>query len=1479
MASSARLKSGAAGHVTLLPGVNVDAIMDAMPDCVKIFDDAANLIYINPKGLELVEAPDLATLNRSDHLPVGGEYLPLCFEVHARVMGGESVSWSYEVIGMKGARRHVEAHSVPLTDGARTVAHLCISRDASQRQQAEDALQRLRLIQEATGLVEFETDEGGITSSNDRFFEQIGLPAQTEPIMFADWLQHVHPDDRQRLHEEVRRGMREDERIECDFRIVRADTGEVRWLETHTGVERNDAGEVVRTIGAHLDVTERKRTENALRESQARLSAILHAVPDCVKIFDEQGQLTYINSCGTELGDLPGINTAVEEEQVTALPGQQAERRAIHQKVIAGESLIWSFELTDRDGELRHFEAHSAPVELPDGTTGHMCIARDITERKKAADALRRSEERLRLVQDVTGLADFEAGDDGVAHCSRSFLRQLGLPDDAPTAMKFDDWIDLVHAEDRDRLRAVERSLGQSDTAECDFRVVRADTGEVRWISSKLKLERDPRGNVLRSIGAHLDVTDRRRAEEGLRESEARLRAILDAMPDCVKIFNDKAELIYINPCGLELLEAPDLETLNTSGHIPVPAEFLAGCVDVHNRVIAGETIAWNYEIVGMRGRRCHVEAHAVPFTMPDGAAAHMCISRDITERKRAEDALRLSEQRLRLVQDATGLAEFETGAEGLMVGSARFFEQLGLPVADGPVPAKAWAVQVHPDDLGWLVEALDRAIAEGEPDFSAEFRIVRADTREIRWLASSARMEYAEDGSVTRTIGAHLDITERKRAEQAVRASEERLRLVQEATGLADFEAGPGGVARFSESMAEQMGMPPGTTCVTVDELMAYIHPDDREMLRGEIERGLTRDETFQCEFRIIRGDTGEVRWIHSRTKVDRDAKGVAVRSIGAHLDITDRKLAEEALRESEERFRLAAEAAGFGVWDYDEENNQRQWSDRLREILGIADEVLSLSQAAEQCIHPGDRERFIEQAENLRTGKIDRYESAYRINRKDDRRERWIMVNAWRTQKAERQSRRIIMTVRDVTEEKTAEERIRWSASHDPLTRLANRSLFQQQLEQAIRHARSQGKSAGVLLLDLDHFKQINDSLGHDVGDALLKMFAERLRSVVRARDTVARLGGDEFAIVVPDLRTADDLVRLSHSIQERMRAPFVSGGRVFDCRVSSGAAMYPKHGSTSREVLKNADVALYAAKGAGRATVMMYDAELRNDMQRRLAMVQLARNAINNDRVIPYYQPKLDLQSGTIEGFEALLRWRTPSGRIASPAALEAAFEDLEVAAAISDRMIDRVIADMRGWLDRGIAFKHVAVNASAAEFRSDNFAERVLERLARANIPTRCFQIEVTETVFLGRGAESVHRALALLNARGVKIALDDFGTGYASLRHLKKFPVDIIKIDQSFVRDMEVDPGDEAIVRAVINLGKSLGIHVVAEGIEVDAQMQRLVRLNCDFGQGFLFSKAVPARRVPTLVGQLHECAAAHCRRPAKGGLRVVGGHG
>jgi EAL domain-containing protein (putative c-di-GMP-specific phosphodiesterase class I) len=262
-----------------------------------------------------------------------------------------------------------------------------------------------------------------------------------------------------------------------------------------------------------------------------------------------------------------------------------------------------------------------------------------------------------------------------------------------------------------------------------------------------------------------------------------------------------------------------------------------------------------------------------------------------------------------------------------------------------------------------------------------------------------------------------------------------------------------------------------------------------------------------------------------------------------------------------------------------------------------------------------------------------------------------------------------------------------------------------------------------------------------------------------------------------------------------------------------------------------------------------MMIFRSDMQLDMQKRQIMLSRARRALDHDLITPFYQPQIDLASGRIAGFEALLRWREKGGRVQFPATIAAAFEDLDLAAAISDSMIERVLIDARAWLDAGIDFGHVAVNASAAEFRRGRFAEQLLERLDQAGVPTRYFQLEVTETVFLGRGAECVDHALKKLSAAGVKITLDEFGTGYASLSHLKQFPVDVIKIDQSFVRVLETDVDAKAIIRAVIHLGQSLNIEVVAEGVETDAQQDFLVSQGCDQGQGFLYSKAVPAPKV------------------------------
>lgn len=443
---------------------------------------------------------------------------------------------------------------------------------------------------------------------------------------------------------------------------------------------------------------------------------------------------------------------------------------------------------------------------------------------------------------------------------------------------------------------------------------------------------------------------------------------------------------------------------------------------------------------------------------------------------------------------------------------------------------------------------------------------------------------------------------------------------------------------------------------------------------------------------------------------------------------------------------------------------------------------------------------------------------------------------------------SGRLLVVSRDVTHQKRSEERALWMANHDVLTELPNRAVLHGQLDRAL--SRGAADVTHVLLIaDLDNFKTINDTLGHDAGDALLCEFASRLKAAVGPSHLVARTGGDEFAALVP-ARSHDDVEAIAARIYEQLRQPVIHDGRLLHCGASIGASLLPVHGANRSELMKAADIALYAAKAGGRGRLRIFEASMKADLELREATIEEARRALALHQVVPYYQPKICLRTARIVGFEALLRWTDGGGCLRGPDDLIAAFDDPALAAALSSRMLDRTLEDLSRWLDAGLDIGHVAINAASAEFRESHFAEDFLSRLAARNIAPSYLQLEVTETVFLGRGADNVEAALCTLSRNGVRIALDDFGTGYASLAHLRQFPIDLLKIDRSFVHELGHNSDADAICAAVINLGHCLNMEIVAEGIETAAQQAQLTHLGCDTAQGFFYSAAIPASEVP-----------------------------
>jgi diguanylate cyclase (GGDEF)-like protein/PAS domain S-box-containing protein len=562
------------------------------------------------------------------------------------------------------------------------------------------------------------------------------------------------------------------------------------------------------------------------------------------------------------------------------------------------------------------------------------------------------------------------------------------------------------------------------------------------------------------------------------------------------------------------------------------------------------------------------------------------------------------------------------------------------------------------------------------------------------------------------------------------------------------------------------------------------------------------------------------------------------------------ERKQAEQALRESEEHYRYSVELNPQIPWTADPQGHFLDMSPRLHDLTGVRMGSVFEAEGA-KAFHPEEiapvRQHW---AHSLATGEPFDQELRLRLA---DGRYRWLRVRAVPRRNENGIIIRWYGTAEDIQDRKLAEEQLQWSAHHDDLTGLANRRLFLERLKQALDRAAGSLHKVGLLVMDLDHLKTINDRFGHDAGDALLQGFAARLCDIVRTTDTVARLGGDEFAIILTDVPGEEYVAITAKAILARMQQPLRYKGRVLDCRTSIGGAIAAGPTMTVEELQKQADLALYRCKANRRGTFKMFRPDMREEAQKTASALEVARKAVTSDWIVPFYQPKVDLASGRLDGFEALLRWRHPRMGLHPPETIAPAFEDTELGRAIGAHMLSSVLGDMRGWLDAGLGIGRIAINASTAEFRHNDYAERVLEELARAGLQTSCLEVEVTESVFLGRSAGHVERALRTLSVAGVTIALDDFGTGYASLSHLKQFPVDVIKIDRLFVSNLEEDAGNAAIVKALVSLGQNLGIKVVAEGVETSMQASLLWRQGCALGQGYFFGRPMAAEAVPLLM--------------------------
>ena len=446
------------------------------------------------------------------------------------------------------------------------------------------------------------------------------------------------------------------------------------------------------------------------------------------------------------------------------------------------------------------------------------------------------------------------------------------------------------------------------------------------------------------------------------------------------------------------------------------------------------------------------------------------------------------------------------------------------------------------------------------------------------------------------------------------------------------------------------------------------------------------------------------------------------------------------------------------------------------------------------------------------------------------------------------------VFAAARDVTERKQFELQLSHQATHDALTGLPNRTLLQDRLNQAIVKSQREGHSIAVMFMDLDNFKQVNDTLGHAVGDGLLCGVAERVRNVLREGDTVARFGGDEYVVLLQDVAGPKDLDAIARKILEAISLPFDQQGSLLYANASMGITVFPKDGDTADELLRNADTAMYVAKDQGRNTYRYFSAEMDSALLGKLELGNQLRQALQNNEFVLYYQPKVNLGTGEVSGMEALIRWNHPQKGKVPPGLFIPVAEECGLIVDIGLWVINEACRQIRQWLNDGLTPGRVAINLSAAQCRTNEVIGRVREALAINGLQGEILEVEVTESMMM-QDTESAIRILLELKRMGVNVAIDDFGTGYSSLSYLKRFPIDCLKVDKSFVDDIEFDPNDCEIVLAIIGMAHGLGLKVVAEGVETEAQLEFLRQNGCDEMQGYLFSKPLPGNELANLISQ------------------------
>jgi diguanylate cyclase (GGDEF)-like protein/PAS domain S-box-containing protein len=1115
------------------------------------------------------------------------------------------------------------------------------------------------------------------------------------------------------------------------------------------------------------------------------------------------------------------------------------------QRALAGESFKVETLSLARAGEQRRIELSFYPDRRADGSvSGCILMFRDIEDDFRLRQSLIEKELKLRAIADNIGMP-----------VSKSDLNLRYQYVNRVTAewldMKAEDiigkhWSEVVGLGALEKVKAfADRALaGEIVTFEGFASFPGYKPGHIRLSMFPSKSHS---GEIDGIYAVLADVENDYRLRQELVKRERQLRLITDNIAMPVSYIDTDRRVRFYNKVGFEWLGLSEQDVIGKTVS-EVAGEAAANVVEPwFAKAFAGERQTYERQTTRLSGETRWVRGHLVPDIRDDGKVAGVfSVVTDINDDVKLRQELQDQQRQIRVFADNIPESisylnhdrryTFVNNTFLRLSGKARE-EIIGEPIDAVLGAEEALLASPH----------IERAF-KGDTVVYERSWLTMVHPKG-RWYRTRVVPDFGDDGVVQGIYAVGIDIDDIKTAEVALRASEGELRAAMDSLpypmAYVDRELKYQFVNKTMESLvgkshAEMIDKP-------MDQLYSKHRLSEIETVWDRVFAG----ETINME-RLITANNDQQRWMSVRYTPRRNADGTVVGFYSASTDIDELKRTEIELRRANWMLSSHFENTPLAVIEWDHEFRVRRWSPQAERMFGWTEaEVMGKKLNEWNFIADEDSAQVALVVEQLKAGDTPHTTSLNRNYRKDGR----VIWCEWYNSNLYDESNQLMSVLslaQDVTARVNAEERLVHQATHDSLTGLPNRVMLQERLRQSIMRARRNSSRVAALFIDLDRFKDVNDSLGHRVGDELLRLMAIRLGRVLRETDFLVRLSGDEFMVVLEQITEIESAQLVAIKLIDELRAPSMIEGHEIYISGSVGISLFPDDADDGETLLRNADMAMYRAKERGKNTFQLFSRELAEHGSNMRILENSMRTAIQRNEFELYYQPKIDMVSGRITGAEALLRWHHPSRGLVMPGEFIHLAEESGLVHDIGNWVLATAFAQLRKWRETGLDHLHVAVNIAAGQFRASNLAECIIERIKLEGCDPRMIEIEITETGML-RDPEGVGRTVSALRAVGVSVAIDDFGTGYSSLSHLKRFPIDTLKIDRSFVADVLTDRDDAAIVYAVIALAHALEINVVAEGVETEAQRTLLAQQGCGAYQGYLFSRPLSAADFDALV--------------------------